>query len=499
MRTIQQTVVWADVLGNLSKFALSQKDISLGSIVENRYDDSALSFYKLLLTPELLQLLVRETNRFAEQKIISGITNESIAKNSMLVNWYETNEDEMLTFLGVIIWMGLNPKPRLKDFWSTNFIHKCDIYKTTHLSRNRFEALLACLHFSNNEICPEGNRLFKLEALLKICNANFQAAFTPGEYVCIDESMVPFRGRLSFLQYIPGKRHKYGIKIFKLCGKGGYTYNIKIYGGKETRPTNQPVASQVVMELIEPLLHTGRTLVTDNYYTSVTLAHQLNDNNIHLIGTLRRNRKFNPKPIFDTKLKRGEMLALESNTKVIVGKWSDKRDVAFLTTKSAPEMVQVQNKHGIKYKPSTILEYNSVKSYIDVSDQKSSYSTPVRRSIKWYRKVVVEFLTGTMVVNALILYNTALNKNLDITTFREELIVGLCKKPEPVHRPTSHRLEEYDKRGRCVICYSRFAERYGRAHASQHSKQCNTKCTGCPNQKFLCFNCFFSEHNVSLK
>ncbi|KAJ8931626.1 hypothetical protein NQ314_015420 [Rhamnusium bicolor] len=173
---------------------------------------------------------------------------------------------------------------------------------------------------------------FKLEALLNMCNNNFQEALTPGQYVCIDKSMVPFRGRLSFLQYIPGKRHKYGIKIFKLCAQGGYTFNCKIYSGKQLRPTDQPVASQVVMELMQHLLNSGRTLVTDNYYTSVSLAHQLNDNSIHLIGTLRKNRKFNPKPVFAKKLARGYMMALQSNTKVIDAKRVDKRE----TTKNMP-------------------------------------------------------------------------------------------------------------------------------------------------------------------
>jgi hypothetical protein len=45
----------------------------------------------------------------------------------------------------------------------------------------------------------------------------------------IDESMVPFRGRLHFRQYIPNKTHKYGIKLYKLCTTDGYTCNISVY------------------------------------------------------------------------------------------------------------------------------------------------------------------------------------------------------------------------------------------------------------------------------
>lgn len=156
--------------------------------------------------------------------------------------------------------------------------------------------------------------------------------------------MVPFRGRLSFRQYIPGKRHKYGVKLFKLCTKGGYTYSFKVYGGKETKSTGQSLPNRIVMKRMSPLLNQGRTLVTDNYYMGVSLAHELNGRNTHLIGTLRKNRKYNPKAVVNTELKRGEMKALQSNTKVIVGKWRDKRDVLFLTTKQVPEMVSVVTK-----------------------------------------------------------------------------------------------------------------------------------------------------------
>ncbi|CAH2002927.1 unnamed protein product [Acanthoscelides obtectus] len=40
-------------------------------------------------------------------------------------------------------------------------------------------------------------------------------------------------GRLILKQYIPQKTHKYGIKLFKLCCDNGYTWNLKIYAGKE--------------------------------------------------------------------------------------------------------------------------------------------------------------------------------------------------------------------------------------------------------------------------
>lgn len=119
--------------------------------------------------------------------------------------------------------------------------------------------------------------------------------------MCIAETLVPFRGRLKFRQYIAYKRHKLGIKLFKLCLKGSYIYDFKVYCGKsENKDT--AVSTQVVMELMENLLDKGRLLCTDNYYMSVTLANSLLQCNMHQIGTLRSERKWNTKEVISNKL-----------------------------------------------------------------------------------------------------------------------------------------------------------------------------------------------------
>ncbi|XP_054728662.1 piggyBac transposable element-derived protein 4-like [Anastrepha obliqua] len=118
--------------------------------------------------------------------------------------------------------------------------------------------LLKMLHFNNNEDLTE-NRLHKLSPLIKKLRESFQQHIIPSEYVCIDETLVPFRGRLKFRQYIANKRHTFGIKLFKLCLEYGYPYDFKVYCGK-SKDENMSVPSKVVMDLMEKLLDQGRTL-----------------------------------------------------------------------------------------------------------------------------------------------------------------------------------------------------------------------------------------------
>jgi len=51
------------------------------------------------------------------------------------------------------------------------------------------------------------------------------------------------------------------------------------------------LATSVVMTLMEGHLDAGRTLSTDNFYTSVPLAETLLGRKTHLVGTVRKNRK----------------------------------------------------------------------------------------------------------------------------------------------------------------------------------------------------------------
>lgn len=76
------------------------------------------------------------------------------------------------------------------------------------------------------------------------------------------------------MHYIPGKRHKYGIKLFKLCNDDGYTLDLIVYGGKVTNRLSN-VATDVIMKLCQPYLGVGRRVITDNFYTSVELAKLL--------------------------------------------------------------------------------------------------------------------------------------------------------------------------------------------------------------------------------
>ena len=60
--------------------------------------------------------------------------------------------------------------------------------------------------------------------------------FKPGQELSIDEGKIKYKGRLSFLQYMPAKPTKYGVKLFSCCDAiTGYYLRLVVYCGRESR------------------------------------------------------------------------------------------------------------------------------------------------------------------------------------------------------------------------------------------------------------------------
>lgn len=342
---------------------------------------------------------------------------------------------ELKVFFGLIMWFELNKNLSMSSYWSQNPLYKREIYN--YMPRNRFEIILANIHLCNNETADKTDKMYKIRCLIEDLNKKFVKYYTPGRNVCIDESMMAWRGNLCFRQYIRSKRHKYRIKFFKLCLPHGYTHHFEIYSGKEGDSLlTQSLSERVVMSLCGDILNCNRTLYTDNFYTSVSLARRLLLQKTHLVGTLRSNRKLNPPNLAKKHLEKGEMITYVYDG-VAVSKWMDKREVYFLTTKHRPFFLQVQNRRKTQtnFKPTAIINYNAEKTFIDVSDQKKAYADPCCKGVKWYRKVMIELLCNTSLVNAYILYIGKMKEKLSITEFRERITNSLFDSQQPAEIP----------------------------------------------------------------
>ncbi|CAI8029910.1 PiggyBac transposable element-derived protein 4, partial [Geodia barretti] len=132
--------------------------------------------------------------------------------------------------------MGLVNLPTIEDHWVTTWPYSSEACSKV-LSRDRFSLIMKFLHLSDNsQYIPRGqpghDPLYKIRPLLSPLLANFKAAYTLHRELSIDEAMVGFKGRLCFIQYLPKKPTKWGIKAYVLADSAtGYVYSWRLYTG----------------------------------------------------------------------------------------------------------------------------------------------------------------------------------------------------------------------------------------------------------------------------
>ena len=197
--------------------------------------------------------------------------------------------------------------------------------------------------------------------------------YIPGSVVTIDEPMVPWQGRLSFKQYIPGKAHKYGVKIYKLAATNGYTGNYIIYTDQQDPMAGLGHAQTVVMHLLDDLEGCYRTVVADNFFTSIPLAKRLLEHDTYLIETLRSNRAGSGSEVAQKSLRRGEVYGLQNKEGVKLIIWKDKKKVLIISTRPSDSATvvdtgNINSKNERIMKPQVILNYNEGRIGTDLSD-----------------------------------------------------------------------------------------------------------------------------------
>jgi hypothetical protein len=91
------------------------------------------------------------------------------------------------------------------------------------MSLPRFVLFLSAARFDDKTTRAkrrETDKLVPNRELFDSFVSKCQQVYTMSPCVCVDESLVGFRGRCCFRVYMPSKPAKYGIKIWMLCDVG---------------------------------------------------------------------------------------------------------------------------------------------------------------------------------------------------------------------------------------------------------------------------------------
>lgn len=448
-----------------------------------------IDYFDLLATEEFYDFLCTKANAQAVELLY-----KSAGDQSRISRWKDITTEEMKKFLGLLFHMGTIRINRINGYWKKHFLFNLSTF-ATFMSRNRFLLILRSLHFEDMENQPR-TQMGKILPLVKFFNSRMQVIYYPVKELSIDESMVLWRGRLKFRQYIKGKRHKFGIKLYVLCERNGLSLKLIVYAGSaDPQFSGSQHTQKVVFGLLQEKLGVGHSLYMDNFYNSVKLANDLLENKTYVTGTLRANRKGNPAEVVAKKLNKGELVAQFNAEGICVIKWKDRREILAISTEFNGQMEEVTTRRGqVLMKPKIINQYNMFMAGVDQCDQMLSYYSCEHKTLIWYKKVAIHIFQ-IMLLNSFHLYKKGTGNRQNFYEYRLNVIEKLLGPPpsDPVPKLNLQHLPEYcpkgengkAKRRRCNVCWNRDRKR----------KESVYYCPQCPKAPGLCLTpCFRLFH-----
>lgn len=407
--------IWSSDLTSFSQESFNpQQQTGPRNIPDSLSAESrTVDFLQLFWTDDVWNLITTETNRNAEY-IRANKPDNYIAKS-----FYPVTVNELKAFFGCRIAMELLiHKNRYEMYWKqkSSWI-TCTPGFGKVFTRDRFLAIWSMLHCVD-ELNPDLNKsdkIYKTCPIFEMIMAKFAHYYVPDCELSLDEGMIPTKNAISFKQYIKDKPIKWGIKTFLLCeSKTGYIVNAMVYTGKmdipESLPADLGVTGSLVAQLCKPYEGQNYCIFTDRYYTSVTLAKYLRENQgTYLCGTALTNRKLFPKQLIKKKMTRGTSEILFDG-KVAAAVWCDKKPIYFVTTKYVSSSLVTVLRYDTKEHqrvpvqcPTMVKAYNQHMGGTDKNDQLTKLQR-CRRHYKWPRRLMVKFFVWSA-YNAFIVMN----------------------------------------------------------------------------------------------
>jgi hypothetical protein len=184
----------------------------------------------------------------------------SNARHRSIGTWIDVTAGFIIVWLGAILILGATK------------LRSAELMYCTKYGLNIASVQNAIGHDAFQQGAPGCNPLQKVAPVLNSVTVALAGAWILGKHICVDESMIKYTGRvISFIQYMPVKPIKHGIKVFALCcAYTGYLYHFEIYTGKESQ-FDGPPGEVVKRLLLGAKIGTSkdRILYTDNFYTSL--------------------------------------------------------------------------------------------------------------------------------------------------------------------------------------------------------------------------------------
>ena len=181
-----------------------------------------------------------------------------------------------------------------------------------------------------------------------------------------------------------------------------YMCNAMVYLGKNSVQVPRGMTQGEVFTgaLVEPFYRGGRTVTTDNFFTTVPLALSLAAEGMHLCGTIRP-KPYIPKELYERRLKIKDSVAVfnyEHSITLQCQQVNPTKKVMILSTAHHNPSVIEKSKTELQ------MFYNATKGGVDTFDQLCSLTNCIRKTRRWPMCLFFGMVNIAM-VNAHILFS----------------------------------------------------------------------------------------------
>ncbi|XP_064097533.1 piggyBac transposable element-derived protein 4-like [Macrobrachium nipponense] len=304
--------------------------------------------------------------------------------------------------------------PRIRMYWER--YTRIDLI-CRNMTRDRYFKIRSNLKVVDDNMITVASRkcdrLWKIRPILDSVRSRCLELPRPGK-VSVDESMIPFRGKCSLRQHVPGKPNPDGLKCFVLASPNGTVLDFEIFTGKEPLTEivrehgvlpdrNVGIGEAAVLRFVRSV-DPGTIMYFDRYFTSPALLLELIKHNLLWYRYYKKNML--PK---GAKLKSEKEMAklgrgatynqVRSDGAYAITQWHDKKVVLMASTIHSTEpqdeckrWSKKENKHIKVNRPAAVREYNVAMGGVDVHDQILSYYRSSSKTNKWTVRCILHFL-----------------------------------------------------------------------------------------------------------
>ena len=160
------------------------------------------------------------------------------------------------------------------------------------MTSRRYQKLTQYLHVSDKANVPAQNsadydKLYKIHPVLNMVWHSFAESYKPGQNHTTDKSIIAFKGRLSYVQYLPAKP-------IKCDADTAYLHQFEVYLGWQKKLFSLELDMMWWWSYVRIYLEENHHVYFDNLFISVQLLKDLLACKTYCMG---QNKKYLPQGI----------------------------------------------------------------------------------------------------------------------------------------------------------------------------------------------------------